>query len=322
METFADHGCSPNNMEAAQELIADAILEIKRLRGHSQCSRAAPETELVNRVAEAINDAVAQWQPGSPQRIKEMAARAAIKTVRLAQNSADTEELDPIEKIEPFEIEITGPYHSSLRLATPDRIVASVYVVDGDQERAFAEAGMIKEAFRLGGKEIDRLHYASGVAQTQAEIDSDIGILLSVLHNFEDAVCETIDDTEGVVAQIERDHKARAALSVSSADHLTESCGGGESRTAPIGPQASAQRRSKELIGEAGVAPSPQDILSVSSHPPTIDDVPSCGQENDYRRTQSPIMETAAKAAEIVEGWSDAKQEYAERVTARRRKGK
>jgi hypothetical protein len=41
-------------------------------------------------------------------------------------------------------------------------------------------------------------------------LDSDIGILLSVLHNFEDAVYETIDDTEGVVAQIERDHKSRA----------------------------------------------------------------------------------------------------------------
>ncbi len=42
-------------------------------------------------------------------------------------------------------------------------------------------------------------------------LDNDIGILLSVLHNFEEAVGETIDDTECVVAQIERDHKARAA---------------------------------------------------------------------------------------------------------------
>jgi len=48
-------------------------------------NRSSPETELVNRVADAINDAVAQWQPGSPQRIKEMAARAAIEAVRLAQ---------------------------------------------------------------------------------------------------------------------------------------------------------------------------------------------------------------------------------------------
>jgi hypothetical protein len=45
-----------------------------------------------------------------------------------------------------------------------------------------------------------------------ATLDSDIGILLSVLHDFEEAVGETIDDTDGVVAQIEHDHKARAAL--------------------------------------------------------------------------------------------------------------
>jgi hypothetical protein len=38
--------------------------------------------------------------------------------------------------------------------------------------------------------------------------------------------------------------------------------GGGESRPAPIGPQASAQRRSQELIGEAGVASSPSDSLT------------------------------------------------------------
>lgn len=31
METFADHGCSPNNMRDAQELIADALLGIQRL---------------------------------------------------------------------------------------------------------------------------------------------------------------------------------------------------------------------------------------------------------------------------------------------------
>jgi len=56
----------------------------------------SPETELVNRVADAINDAVAQWQPGSPQRIKEMAARAAIETVRLAQTPSETAIADAI----------------------------------------------------------------------------------------------------------------------------------------------------------------------------------------------------------------------------------
>jgi hypothetical protein len=89
-----------------------------------------------------------------------------------ATPSRRDDELDPIEKIEPLQVEISGPYlyagdkHPSLRLAAPDRIVASVYLIDGDEERAFAEASMIKEAFRLGGEEIDRLHYASGAAQT------------------------------------------------------------------------------------------------------------------------------------------------------------
>jgi hypothetical protein len=78
-------------------------------------------------------------------------------------------DIEMIAKIPPVEVLVTGPYHyagdkhPSLRLATAERIVASVYIIDGDEDRAFAEAYMIKEAFRLGGKEIDRLHYLSGV---------------------------------------------------------------------------------------------------------------------------------------------------------------
>ena len=47
----------------------------------------------------------------------------------------------------------------------------------------------------------------------------------------------------------------------------SKSCGGAESRSAPIGPQASAQRRSKELIGEAGVAPGPQEAICIDPSP-------------------------------------------------------
>ncbi|MBR1230239.1 hypothetical protein JQ600_35680 [Bradyrhizobium sp. AUGA SZCCT0176] len=46
------------------------------------------------------------------------------------------------------------------------------------------------------------------------------------------------------------------------ANHLTALA---ESRSEPIGPQASASRRSKELIGEAGIASSPQDDTALSS---------------------------------------------------------
>lgn len=88
-------------------------------------------------------------------------------------------DLEMIEKIPPTEVEITGPYHyphdlhPCLRLEakghlySQDRILASLYIIDGDEARAWAEAYMIKEAFRLGGKEIDRIHYASGVDTLQ-----------------------------------------------------------------------------------------------------------------------------------------------------------
>lgn len=74
-----------------------------------------------------------------------------------------------VENVPPLELELSGPYHypndthPCIRISAADRIFASLYIVDGDEERAWAEAHLLKEAFRLGGKEIDRIHYASGV---------------------------------------------------------------------------------------------------------------------------------------------------------------
>lgn len=145
-----------------------------------------------------------------------------------ATPSGRDDELDPIEKIEPLEIEVTGPYlyagdkHPSLRLAAPDRIVASVYVIDGDDERALAEAYMIKEAFRLGGKEIDRLHYASGVAQpspVQEALELAVNIIMANEPGHSCAVSNeavalaavSVGDTSDEVMKVIRD-----ALAISS----------------------------------------------------------------------------------------------------------
>lgn len=76
-----------------------------------------------------------------------------------------------VENVPPIELELSGPYHYAndshpcIRISAPDRILASLYIIDGNEERAWAEAYLLKEAFRLGGKEIDRIHYASGVDQ-------------------------------------------------------------------------------------------------------------------------------------------------------------
>lgn len=72
-----------------------------------------------------------------------------------------------VENVPPLELELSGPYHyphdmhPCIRISAPGRIFASLYIIDGDEERAWSEAYLLKEAFRLGGKEIDRIHYAA-----------------------------------------------------------------------------------------------------------------------------------------------------------------
>lgn len=74
-----------------------------------------------------------------------------------------------VEEVPPLELELSGPYHYAndthpcIVISAPGRIFASLYIVDGNEERAWAEAYLLKESFRLGGKEIDRIHYAAGV---------------------------------------------------------------------------------------------------------------------------------------------------------------
>jgi hypothetical protein len=82
-----------------------------------------------------------------------------------------------VEDVPSLELELSGPYHyphdvhPCIRVAAPDRIFASIYIVDGDEDRAWSEAYLLKEAFRLGGKEIDRIHYASGAEKANVWVE-------------------------------------------------------------------------------------------------------------------------------------------------------
>lgn len=69
---------------------------------------------------------------------------------------------------EPVLVEIEGPFKRDhdrwpcYTLSATDRVVAAVFYVDGDSEKARSEAELIRAALRLGGKAIERAHYAEG----------------------------------------------------------------------------------------------------------------------------------------------------------------
>jgi hypothetical protein len=66
----------------------------------------------------------------------------------------------------PVHVEIEGPFKREhdrwpcYTLSAKDRVVAAVFYVDDDSERARKEAELIRAALRLGGKAIERAHYA------------------------------------------------------------------------------------------------------------------------------------------------------------------
>lgn len=137
---------APDDLEA---LAYRAIREEAEQRCHEYVSS--------NRKADALKSDVRYW-----------IARVALSKHRASPPSGNAGEgAEFIEAIEPIALEISGPYHYQndvhpcLRIAAPGRILASLFIVDGDEDRAFAEASMIKETFRLGGKEVDRIHYAA-----------------------------------------------------------------------------------------------------------------------------------------------------------------
>lgn len=76
---------------------------------------------------------------------------------------------------EPVNVEIEGPFKRDhdrwpcFTLSAPDRVVAAVFYVDGDSEKARSEAELIRAALRLGGKAIERAHYAEGSAVASKE---------------------------------------------------------------------------------------------------------------------------------------------------------
>lgn len=65
----------------------------------------------------------------------------------------------------PTEIEITGPYHyphdlhPCFRLSAPDRIFASVYIIDDNEDLARREAELIVDVMKKGRGWLDRAHY-------------------------------------------------------------------------------------------------------------------------------------------------------------------
>ena len=75
----------------------------------------------------------------------------------------------------PVHVEIEGPFKREhdrwpcFTLSAPDRVVAAVFYVNGDSEKARSEAELIRAALRLGGKAIERAHYAEGAAVTNGE---------------------------------------------------------------------------------------------------------------------------------------------------------
>ncbi len=143
----------------------------------------------------------------TPAAWEKFAARmqSVVDTLRIEQAPRHPaqevrDDLEPIERIQAQAIEISGPYHyvgdkhPCLRLDANNRILGVVYIVDGDEERACAEAYMIKEAFRLGGKEIDRLHYASGTSPQKVEAD---GVLRAKFKTIRQQIVNRVDSGAG-----------------------------------------------------------------------------------------------------------------------------
>lgn len=76
---------------------------------------------------------------------------------------------------EPTELEISGPYHyphdvhPCYRIAAKDRIFASIYIIDENEDRARREAELIVDVMRMGRAGLDKLHYGAAVPNGDRE---------------------------------------------------------------------------------------------------------------------------------------------------------